>query len=76
MPGWGVTLLGVGISVVSNFVIIAFFFGGLTQRVKNVEKDCEDQKEVERDQWQDINRIDRELGKVKGKLQINGGYRD
>lgn len=72
MPGWGPALTASALSLVGNFVIIAFFFGGLAQRVKNVEEDCRSQKQTERDQWQDINRIDRDLGQVKGKLKING----
>lgn len=75
MPGLGATLLGVAISIVSNFVIVAFFFGGLAQRVKNVEQDCAEQKQTERDQWQDIGELNRDMGRVKGKL-FNGGYSD
>jgi hypothetical protein len=76
MPGWGPALTASALSLVGNFVIIAFFFGGLAQRVKNVEEDCKDSKGTQREQWQSINRIDRDLGRVKGKLQMNGGYRE
>jgi hypothetical protein len=76
MPAWAATLVVGAITLAGNFLVTAFYYGRLTERVSTLQKQFENHVEshesTERDQWSDIAALRESVAKVKGKLGING----
>jgi hypothetical protein len=83
MPSWAATLLVGACTVLTNLIVTAFYFGKLSQRVESNEKEMDRQgKELAakldhqaddmRNQWGHIGDLRADMGKVKGKLGVNG----
>lgn len=53
------------ISVMTNVVITAFFYGRLSQQVSNLREDHKKMDRERRDQWTDINNLRVEVGKLQ-----------
>lgn len=70
---WSTIVIG-GITLVSNLLVTAYFYGGLSREVKNHGELIEDASKDRREQWRNINRMREDVGRVKGKLGLNGGY--
>lgn len=79
MPTWIGPVVGAVVSILVNALLLAFFFGRLTQKVdgftreiEEVKGDVEERRESDRDQWKEINNLRADMGKVKGKVGMNG----
>ena len=72
MPQWVATLLVAFVSVVINALLIAYYYGQLSQTVKNHEASFASNEREQENQWSHINDLRADMGKVKGKLGING----
>jgi hypothetical protein len=83
MPTWAATLLVGFCTVLTNLIVTAFYFGKLAQRVESNEKELDrqakdlgdkidHQADDMRNQWGHIGDLRADMGKVKGKLGVNG----
>ncbi len=72
MPAWVATLLVGGFTVGTNLLVTAYYFGRLSQRVENLEQQSKDGSRERENQWGHINDLRADMGKVKGKLGVNG----
>lgn len=83
MPQWMATLIGVGFTLLGNLAITAYFFGRISQSVESNKQTCDEREKAiaeelkhqsgdMRDQWGHIGNLRADMGKVKGKLGING----
>lgn len=66
------TVLGIAVTVMSNAIVTAYFYGRLSQRVESNEKELDHQSNDMRNQWGHIGDLRADMGKVKGKLGVNG----
>jgi hypothetical protein len=80
VPGWVATLIVGTVTTLSNALLLAYFFGKLSQRVDQHDKEFgevdrrfDGNHEDQRLQWNEINSIGRSLERVKGSLGLNGG---
>lgn len=65
---WGPALLAVIASVGGTLLANAYFFGGLTQRVKQAEAEIEDLRDDGKSQWKQINAHGERVSKIEGRL--------
>ncbi len=72
MPTWLATILGIAFTVLSNAVVTAYYYGRLAQRVESNEKELNHQADDMRNQWGHIGDLRADMGKVKGKIGVNG----
>jgi len=72
MPPWVATLLVGGVTVGTNLLVTAYYYGRLAQRVDNHAADIKEGKDARTQQWGHINDLRADVGKIKGKLGING----
>jgi hypothetical protein len=72
MPPWVATLLVGGITVGTNLLVTAYYYGRLSQRVDTHEKEISEGSAARADQWRHINDTRADVAKIKGKLGING----
>jgi hypothetical protein len=61
-----------GITVLTNAIVTAYYYGRLSQRVESNEKELDHQANDMRTQWGHIGDLRSDMGKVKGRLQMNG----
>ena len=72
MPTWAATLLVGTFTVITNLIVTAYYAGRMTTRVENLEAFAKKADESENDQWSKINTLREDVGKIKGKVGING----
>ena len=72
MPGWVATLLVGGFTVLVNGLLTAYYYGRLSQTVDSHEKRLDKSESENNDQWFNINDLRENVGKIKGKLGLNG----
>lgn len=72
MPTWLATVLVGTVSVMANAILTAYYYGRLSQRVESNEKELDHQADDMRNQWGHIGDLRADMGKVKGKLGVNG----
>ena len=79
MPGWAATLLVCLANLILQGFLLAYFFGKLSQRVNEHDKELasidgrfKGIADDERRQWSELNLLGKGLEKVKGVLGING----
>jgi hypothetical protein len=72
MPTWAATLLVGTFTVITNALVVAYYAGRMTTRVENLEAFAKNADESEKDQWSKINRLREDVGKLKGKVGLNG----
>lgn len=59
--------------VVFNLIVAAFIYGGLTQRVKNSERNIDDIKSEQDQQWAKIQKHGEEIAGLKARGgKVNG----
>lgn len=73
MWNWSTLVVG-GVGLISNLLVTAYFYGGLSREVKNhgdrLEKiDGKDQRQDEA-----LRDVEVDVGRIKGHLKLNGGY--
>ena len=72
MPGWVATLIVGAFTVLMNGIVTAYYYGRLSQRVDSHQERLESQANDMRNQWGHIGDLRADMGKVKGKLGVNG----
>lgn len=72
MSPWLATLIVGAVSLVGNLLATAYFYGRLSQRVDNHDKEFSGIQQNQRDQWSKINQTAEGLSKIKGALGVNG----
>jgi membrane protein implicated in regulation of membrane protease activity len=72
MPGWAATLVVGAFTVLTNAIVTAYYYGRLSQRVDTNSDELKHQADDMRNQWGHIGDLRADVGKVKGKLGING----
>lgn len=60
------------LTVLTNAIVTAYYYGRLSQRVESNEKELDHQADDMRNQWGHIGDLRADMGKVKGKLGVNG----
>ena len=73
MPTWAATLIVGAVTVLCNALLTAFYYGRLSERVDGHTKELAANDTDQNNQWGHINDLRADMGKVKGKLSINGG---
>lgn len=66
------TVLVGALTVLTNAIVTAYYYGRLSQRVESNEKELDHQADDMRNQWGHIGDLRADMGKVKGKLGVNG----
>jgi len=72
MPPWGATFLAGLVPVLFNALLLAYYYGRLSQTVKNHAELHARLASEQSDQWSHINTLREDMGKIKGKLGLNG----
>lgn len=72
MQPWVATLLVGGVTIAVNALLTAYYYGRLTQRVDTHDTSIQEGKEARERQWSHINDLRADVGKIKGKIGING----
>ena len=72
MPPWVATLLVGFVTVLLNALLMAYYYGQLSQTVKNHAELHARLASEQAAQWSHINILREDLGKIKGKLGLNG----
>lgn len=72
MPTWLATVLVGSLTILCNAIVTAYYYGRLSQRVESNEKELDHQADDMRNQWGHIGDLRADMGKVKGRLQMNG----
>lgn len=72
MPPWAATLIVGGFTILTNALILAYYFGRLSQRVDTNDRQIADIGDDQDSQWSHINDLRADVGKIKGKIGVNG----
>ena len=72
MPAWLATVMVGALTVLTNGIVTAYYYGRLSQRVESNEKELDHQSDDMRNQWGHIGDLRADMGKIKGKLGVNG----
>jgi hypothetical protein len=72
MPTWLATLLVGCVTVAANALLTAYYYGRLSERVEGHRQTLKRHEEENEDREERINTLRENMGKVKGKLGMNG----
>ena len=58
--------------ILVNLLVVAYYAGGINRGQKEHERRLDASDEAEKNQWSAIGDLREDMGKVKGKLGMNG----
>ncbi len=72
MPPWVATLLVGAVTVATNALLLAYYYGRLSARVDQHDEAIDKREKSDERQWMQINDLREDVGRLKGKAGING----